>query len=74
METNIVYISAGIVALLIFVFVARRLLRLAMKLTLVGVVLLAVLAGAGYGWWNGWFASQPRTQHRGAPARTAAPR
>jgi len=73
METNIIYIVGGIVALLLFVFIAKRLLRLAIKLVLVGVVVVALLAGAGYGWWNGWFDTQ-RTQRKPGPARTASPR
>jgi hypothetical protein len=72
METNVIYIVGGLVAIVVFVFVAKRLLRLAFKLVLVGIVLLVLLGGAGYGWWNGWFESKP--QRRAAPVRTASPR
>jgi multisubunit Na+/H+ antiporter MnhC subunit len=73
METNVIYIIGGILALLIFVFIAKRLLRLAIKMTLVGIVIIALLLGAGYGWWNGWFDSAPKTQRRPGPSRTASP-
>lgn len=73
METNIVYIIGGLLAVVIFIFVGKRMLRLAFKLVLVGIVIVALLAGAGYGWWNGWFDSQ-KSQRRNAPTRTPPPR
>ena len=70
METNIVYIIGGILAVVIFIFIAKRVLRLAIKLTLVGLVILALLVGAGVGWWNGWFdSSQTKSQRPSAPTR-----
>ena len=74
METNVLYIVVGIVALVIFVFVAKRVLRLAIKMTLAGIVILALLACAGYGWWNGWFDSRSKPPRRPGPSRTASPR
>ena len=74
METNVLYIVGGILALVIFVFVAKRVLRLAIKMTLTGIVILALLLGAGYGWWNGWFDSQSKPPRRPGPSRTASPR
>jgi len=74
MDPNLLYIVGGVIALVLFVFVAKRLLRLAIKLVLVGVVIVALLAGAGYGWWNGWFETKQNTQRRPGPNRTASPR
>ncbi len=74
MEANLLYIAAGVVALVLFGFVAKRLLSLAFKLTLIGTFILALLLGAGFGWWNGWFDSQAKHTRRAAPARTASPR
>jgi VIT1/CCC1 family predicted Fe2+/Mn2+ transporter len=74
METSILYIIAGVVGLLLFVFIARRLLRLAIKLVLAGVVIVALLAGAGYGWWNGWFEKQTKPERKPGPTRTSSPR
>lgn len=48
-------IAFAIVAL--FLVIARRMLRLAMKLAIVGVLVLLLVAGATYGWWRGWFSS-----------------
>jgi hypothetical protein len=70
MEVKIISIAVAILALVIFLFVAKRVLRLAIKVTLVGLVILALLVGAGVGWWNGWFdSSQTKPQPRSAPAR-----
>jgi hypothetical protein len=47
----------------IVLFVARRLLRLAIKLAFVGAVILALTGGGLFGWWRGWFeSSSSRTQ------------
>jgi len=43
-------------------FVARRLLRLAIKLAFVGAVIIALAGGGLFGWWRGWFDSSSRTQ------------
>ena len=73
MEANIAYIAGAILVLAIFFFVAKRVLRLAIKAVLVGLVIVALLIGAGYGWWNGWFDSQSKSQRRPASTRTAPP-
>jgi multisubunit Na+/H+ antiporter MnhC subunit len=65
-------ISTGLIVFVVvalFLFVARRVLRLAVKLAIVGVLVLLLVAGAGYGWWHGWFGSQanhpaPQTNQR----------
>jgi multisubunit Na+/H+ antiporter MnhC subunit len=71
--TNIISIAIGLLALVVFLFIAKRLLRLAIKMTLVGLVIVALLVGAGLGWWNGWFGStapsKPPPQRRASPAR-----
>ena len=74
MDPNIAYIIGAIVAVAIFLFIAKRVLRLAIKLVLVGIVILALLAGAGYGWWNGWFDTRSKPAPRTGPAQTASPR
>ncbi len=70
METKIISIVLAILALAIFLFIAKRVLRLAIKLTLAGLVILVLLVGAGVAWWNGWFdSSQTKPQPRSAPTR-----
>jgi len=51
------------VVVVLFLFVARRALRLALKLAIVGVLVLLLIAGAAYGWWQGWFGSSPQANH-----------
>jgi multisubunit Na+/H+ antiporter MnhC subunit len=40
----------------VFLFVARRLLRIALKLAIVCALFISLLVIAGVGWWRGWFA------------------
>jgi heme A synthase len=66
-------------AVAVFFFIARRVLRVALKLAMVGVLLLLLLAGALFGWWRGWFSSgwgterTPSTQRQNSNRR-ATPR
>ena len=68
------------VAVVLFLFVARRDLRLALKLAIVGVLVLLLVAGATYGWWRGWFGSSQanhpasQTNQRANSNRRATPR
>jgi multisubunit Na+/H+ antiporter MnhC subunit len=67
------FTTAGIIfALLIvgavFLFLARRILRIALKLALVMALVFVVLIGAGFGWWRGWFDSG--TKERATPTTT----
>jgi len=38
-------------------FLARRILRLAIKLAFVGAILFALFGAGVLGWWQGWFTS-----------------
>jgi hypothetical protein len=74
MESTLTYAAISLVAivgLVIFFFIARKLLRLAVRLMFAGVLILALLAGGAWGWWNGWFGSEakPRTAHPTATPR-----
>jgi multisubunit Na+/H+ antiporter MnhC subunit len=71
MEANAFYLIAIIVVLGVALFVIKRVLRLAMKMFLISAVLLVLLAGLGYAWWSGQFASEPKTARR--PAAAARP-
>ena len=39
----------------VFLFFARRILRLALKLAFVGAIVFSLFGGAMLGWWSGWF-------------------
>jgi hypothetical protein len=53
-------ITNGLIVLGVFVaflFIGRRVLRLALKLALVAAVVGVLFVAAGVGWWRGWFGS-----------------
>jgi len=58
-------ISTGLVVFVVvavFLFLARRVFRLALKLALVGVLVILLVCAAAFGWWRGWFGSSSGTQ------------
>jgi hypothetical protein len=72
MEIKIISIVAAVVALVVFLFIARRVMRFAVRLLLVGIFVIALLALAGIGWWNGWFeTSHPQKPQRPTVTRRA---
>ena len=50
------------VVVVVFPFVARRVFRLALKLALVGALVILLICAAAFGWWRGWFGSSSETQ------------
>jgi multisubunit Na+/H+ antiporter MnhC subunit len=57
-------ITTGLIVFVVFVaflFIARRVFRLALKLALVGSLVAVLLVAAGVGWWRGWFGSASRS-------------
>jgi multisubunit Na+/H+ antiporter MnhC subunit len=58
-------VSTGLVVFVVialFLFLARRVFRLALKLALVGVLVILLVCAAIFGWWRGWFGSSSQTQ------------
>jgi cell division protein FtsW (lipid II flippase) len=56
------FTTVGIVFVLLiigalFLFFARRILRLALKLAFAMALVFVLVAGAAVGWWQGWFSS-----------------
>lgn len=74
MDSTTIAIIVGIVALFLFLLVARKMFRMAMKLVFVGVIVIALLAAAAMGWWQGWFDTSAPKPERPAPARRAPSR
>jgi hypothetical protein len=64
--------AVALVGFVLFFFVLKRLLRMALRLAVVGAVLLALLIGA-VAWW--WYSPSggATNQNRGTPARTTRP-
>lgn len=72
--TTAVFIAAALVGFLLFFFVLKRLLRMAIRLAFVGALLLALLAGAAAWWWYAPLSgSTPSPQNRNAAARPTRP-
>jgi multisubunit Na+/H+ antiporter MnhC subunit len=62
-------VGSGFIVLVVvalFLFVARRVFRLALKLALVGALVVLLVCAAAFGWWRGWFGASSSTQ-RPAP-------
>ena len=70
MEITAVVVFA-VIGFAIFFFVLKRLLRMAIRLAVVGAVLLALLVGAVAWWWYAPFGSGEANQSRNANARPA---
>ena len=45
----------------IFLFIARRVLRLALKLAFAMTLIFVLVVGASVGWWGGWFGTGTRS-------------
>ena len=58
----------------VFLFIARRILRLALKLAFALAIVSVLVIGAGVGWWRGWFDTQPKNRTpAGATNKRATP-
>jgi multisubunit Na+/H+ antiporter MnhC subunit len=63
-------ITTGVIAFVavaLFLLVARRVFRLALKLAFVGVLVVLLAVGASVGWWRGWFGSSSRPDKKSTP-------
>jgi hypothetical protein len=67
MTTAIIVGPIASVALMLLLFIARRVLRLAVKLAIAGVIVGPLLVAAAVGWWPGWFWT-PGSRQTGRPA------
>ncbi|MEO8433371.1 MAG: hypothetical protein ABI596_00620 [Pyrinomonadaceae bacterium] len=70
MDSTPIAVVIGLVALFLFIFIARRMLRMAIKMVFVGVIVIALLVAAAMGWFN----SSATNTERPAPARRAPAR
>jgi heme/copper-type cytochrome/quinol oxidase subunit 4 len=66
----IIGIIVVVFALSVFLFIARRAMRWAIRLALLGIVVLALLAGA-LAWWLYYGSSAPAKETRPAATRRA---
>lgn len=60
MESTVTYALiaiVGVIALVVFLFIAKRVVGMAVRLALVAVFILLLVAGGAWLWWNGWLGS-----------------
>ena len=62
-----------VIVIVAFMFVARRVLRVAIRLAFALTLVFAVLLTTAVGWWRGWFSASSKTPthqtNRTAPVR-----
>ena len=71
--TTAVIIAAALVGFWLFFFVLKRVLKMAIRLAVVGALLLALLAGAFAWWWYAPLSAPTPSQNRNAAARPTRP-
>jgi hypothetical protein len=70
MDFTTIFIIAGVVILAIFVLIARLAIRWALRLTIVGVILIAILGAGIFWWWSSSLTPNPvPKRQRSAPAK-----
>ncbi|HEU4479543.1 MAG TPA: hypothetical protein VFR80_13580 [Pyrinomonadaceae bacterium] len=75
METSTIYIIGAVVLLAIFVLIARLAVRWMVRLTMIGVILIALAGGALFWWWTrSLSAKSPPIKPRPTPTKRATTR
>ena len=68
MDFTTIFIIAGVVILAIFVLIARLAVRWVIRLTIVGVILIAILGAGAFWWWSSSVTPPVPRRQRAAPA------
>jgi hypothetical protein len=75
MSFTTILIIAGVVLLAIFFLIAKLAIRWAIRVAIVGVILVALLGAGGFWWWTNRLTAKPRpTRQPSAPTRRASAR
>jgi len=70
MSFTTIFIIAGVVLLVIFILIAKLAIRWAIRLAIIGIILVALLGGGGFWWWSNYLAPKPvPNRPRSAPAK-----
>ncbi|HEX8188386.1 MAG TPA: hypothetical protein VF586_08545, partial [Pyrinomonadaceae bacterium] len=67
----VIIIAAALVGFWLFLFVLKRVLRMAIRLAVVGALLLALLVGAVAWWWYEPLGGSGANRNTARPARNA---
>jgi predicted benzoate:H+ symporter BenE len=75
MSFTTIFLIAGVVLLLIFFLIVRLAIRWAIRVAIIGIVLIALLGGGGFWWWSSRLApKQVPNRQRSAPGKPASVR
>jgi protein-S-isoprenylcysteine O-methyltransferase Ste14 len=75
MSFNTILLIAGVILLVIFFLIARLAIRWAIRVAIVGVILLAIFGAGGFWWWSNRLAAKPKPNRQpSAPTRRASVR
>jgi len=69
MDFTTIFIIAGVVILAIFFLIARLAIRWALRLTIVGVILIAILGAGIFWWWSSSLTPPVPKRQKSAPAK-----
>ena len=72
MDFTTIFIIGGAVLLAILVLIARLAVRWVVRMTIVGVILLALIAGGVFWWWTNRLTSKPQQNRPAQPTRRAS--
>jgi hypothetical protein len=75
MSTSTIYIIGAVVLLAIFILIGRLAVRWLVRLTIIGVILIALVGGAFFWWWTRSLSDKsPVGTPRPTPSKRAANR
>ena len=69
MSFTTIFITGGAVLLVIFFLIAKLAIRWAVRLAIIGIVLVALLGGGGFWWWSTELAGKPKLRQPSTPTR-----
>ena len=72
MTFTTIFIIAGVVLLAIFILIVKLAIRWAIKLTIIGVILVALFGAGGFWGWSNRLTAKPKPSRQ--PTQPTAPR
>jgi hypothetical protein len=64
MTFTTIFIIAGVILFFIFILIARLAIRWAIRIAIVGVILVAILGAGGFWWWSTRLTTKPKTNRQ----------
>lgn len=72
MTFTTIFLIAGAVLLVIFFLIAKLAIRWAIRVAIVGVILIALLGAGGFWWWSNRLTAKPKPNRQpAAPSKRA---